>query len=1103
MTTFAELDDAAGAIAAAVRAATKDGDRVLLIEPPGLEFVASFLGCLYAGRIPVPVYPMLDSADGRATIERIARDCQPALAWTWDAGVAEIASRQLGLSAEWRPAKDHRYLPQADPDAGTVAFLQYTSGSTSSPKGVMVTHGNLRANVTAIAEAFGHTQDEVILSWLPAYHDMGLIGNILHPLHLGCGAAICAPASFIRQPLSWLTAIDQLGVTTTGAPNFAYDLVAAAVERQGAPSVDLSRWRVAYSGAEPVIPETIVRFGELLGPRGFDPRAFLPCYGLAESTLLVACVEPGTGARSRPAPDGTAAVSCGPPRGCEVAITGSTGQELAPGTVGEIRVSGPSVAAGYWGRPNDEAFAGPVSGRAGSWLHTGDLGFIEGDELYVSGRIKDLIIVRGRNHHPHDIERLAARIIASFRPGYVIAFPAAAAGDGVVIIGERKPGTVMDPADVARFTRMVAESHGLAVRDVVGVPRRAIPRTTSGKLRRAAARQRYESGEYAAAAQAMGAEDIAAIVAEALGGRPADGETLTAAGLDSLRAVWLAGALSTRAGIEVPVQELLSGLTLRQLAEWPTGRAAVPAAQDPGRLSVAQQGLVFLDRLAPGTDQYTISAAWELDPGADAAAFEQALRSALAGQPQLARRVPDSAAALRLDLVPPPVLRDAMALAPVPVREDRLAEQLQDAAALPFRLAEGPLLRLYHWRTPARSVYQLVVHHVLTDLWSLGLLFRDVAARYAATLARVEAEEGTAASPAADPYAFYVAEQEEYLRSQAAAERDQYLRTLIPPGQGPLGIRADHPRGPQRDPEAASVRLELPREVGTGLERTDYVALLTGLWGACLHRYGPAGPVVVGVPVAGRPAGHHAMIAGLCTNTVPVAVAVDPAQPLDQLVRGIREQLLAGVGHGLYPLARAVEAVRPSRAAGRMPLVETLVTVQESPLREIPGLMAALAGEEWVELGPLRLRPVTVPRRTCRYDLDLVVTPCGAGRYLLTLDYAARLFEPATAEGILRTYAAMVAAACAGAVTVGDAFVLPNEQRELYRTAGRSVIEAATPSVAGLVRVAASEAPAAPAVVANGSVMSFGDLLNRIEHLSGALTTLAGQAGKGTGDDRV
>ena len=270
--------------------------------------------------------------------------------------------------------------------------------------------------------------------------------------------------------------------------------------------------------------------------------------------------------------------------------------------------------------------------------------------------------------------------------------------------------------------------------------------------------------------------------------------------------------------------------------------------------------------------------------------------------------------------------------------------------------------------------------------------------------------------------------------------------------------------------------------------------------GLRLYRYGSSGPVVVGVPVAGRPAGQHAMIAGLCTNTVPIAVAVDPGQPLDQLVRGVREQLLAGVGNGLYPLARAVEAVRPSRAPGRMPLVETLITVQESPLREIPGLMAALAGQEWIDLGPLRLRSVTVPRRTCRYDLDLVVTPCGAGRYLLSLDYAAQLFEPETAEGILRTYMAMVAAAVrADAVTVADVFVLPEEQRELYRMAGHSRTDAAPPLVASLVRDAADRAPAAAAVVTDGLAISYAELRSRIDQLSSALATLTGQPSRHVG----
>ncbi|MFF1297250.1 MULTISPECIES: AMP-binding protein [unclassified Streptomyces] len=1093
-TTFAELDDDAGAIAAAIRAGTREADRVLLVEPPGPRFVAAFLGCLYARRTPVPVYPVLDSREGRATITRIADDCRPTLAWVGQAEAAETTARLLNIPAAWQPMVTQRHLPDDEPDPAATAFLQYTSGSTSSPKGVVVTHGNLRANVASIAEAFGHTRDEVILSWLPAYHDMGLIGNILHPLHLGSGTILCAPTSFIRRPLDWLTAVDRLGVTTTGAPNFAYDLVVAAVERFGAPDVDLSGWRIAYSGAEPVVPQTMRRFGELLAPRGFDQRAFVPCYGLAESTLLVSCAEPGKGSRSRATADGGSVTSCGPARGCSIAITDGADRELGPGQVGEIRVNGPSVTAGYWGRPGDETFAGPVSGREGTWLRTGDLGFVEDGELHVSGRLKDVINVRGRNHHPHDIERLATQLVPAFRPGQVIAFPSSD-GEGVVIVGERRAGTVLDPADTARLTGAVAENFGLAVRDVVVVPRRGIPRTTSGKPRRATARERYEAGGYVTSRRPRGTsvEDVAALVEESLGRRPADGETLTDAGLDSLGAVWLSGALADRAGIDVSVRELLSGMSLDQLTDrQAVRRTEQEAPDDPHQLSVAQESLVFLNRLHPNEDAYTISVAWQTDASCHDEMFRRALGSALSAQPQLALRVRAVGTSLRTEPVPDEVLREALTPVVVSIAEERLDRSLEDAAATVFRLDEGPLVRVCVWQTPARRVYQLVVHHVLTDLWSLGLLFQDVAARYEALV------RGTEAPPAAaDRYPSYVAEQHRYLHSRQALQRDAQLRALFPPGLPPLGIRTDRPRTPRRDPRAGQVTLALPEEVGIALAGRDRVALLTALWGVCLHRYGSPGPVTVGAPVAGRPTGRHAAVAGLCTNTVPITVPVDPDQPLDTLVAAVREQLLAGVGDGLYPLARAVEKLRPSRAPGRMPLVETLVTVQESPLHHLPNLMAALADGDWVDLGPLRLRPVAVRRRTCRYDLDLVITPRDTGGHLLTLDYAAQLFERATAEGILRTYAAMVAAAVGtDADTVTDVFVLSERDRALYDLAGRSSSGASVRPAAALHAVAA-ERPAAEAVVDADGAVTFEEFAARAGRLAATLVGVAAEAEKG------
>lgn len=311
--TYGELDDTAAAVAAALRARVGVGDRVLVVRPPGLDFVTVFLGCLYAECVPIPVYPLLDNDDNVATVRRVLADSGAAVAWAGDETIADVVGRTLDVSTLWAVSAD-RHRPDGTLAANRLAFLQYTSGSTGHPRGVMVGHGNLTANLAAIRTAFRHDADSVVLSWLPAYHDMGLIGNILHPLHTGCHAYLASPLDFLRQPLRWPTAIARYHVTTSGAPNFAYDLVVRAAA-DGSPELDLSTWRTAYCGAEPVSHLTLRRFADLLAPHGFRREAFVPCHGLAEATLLVTSADVGEGLTVRPGP----VVSCGTPRDCRVA----------------------------------------------------------------------------------------------------------------------------------------------------------------------------------------------------------------------------------------------------------------------------------------------------------------------------------------------------------------------------------------------------------------------------------------------------------------------------------------------------------------------------------------------------------------------------------------------------------------------------------------------------------------------------------------------------------------------------------------------------------------------------------------------------------------
>lgn len=531
--TYSQLDHQARAIGAWLQSKGLTGQRTLLLYPPGLDFIAAFFGCLYAGTTAVPVYPprrnrsleriqaVVDSCDAKAalTTETVLSRVEPLIAETPDfRDFPWIASTEVpkGSEEQWE---------RPDVDADTLAFLQYTSGSTGTPKGVMLSHGNLIHNSWMISEAFELTRSGKGVFWLPSYHDMGLIGGIIQPVWAGGPNVLMSPLSFLQKPFRWLKAITKFRATTSGGPNFAYDLCVRQITDEQLGELDLSSWKVAFNGAEPIRAETVEQFTAKFSRCGFRPDAFYPCFGLAEATLLV------TGGMVEDQPvvetvdaDELAAGSARPVEdpsrkarrlvGCGKTLLDQTVviadpnamTTCAEGAVGEIWARGPSMAKGYWDnqdatRYTFQAFLKDTG--EGPFMRTGDLGFMRDGELYVTGRIKDLIILRGVNIYPQDIEKTTEHAHDALRPN----------GAGAFLVGEEGKEQLVIVQEVERrykgdyqsiFTairKAIARQHEMQVDTIVLVKAGSIPKTSSGKIQRHACRNRFVDGSLKSVAQ--------------------------------------------------------------------------------------------------------------------------------------------------------------------------------------------------------------------------------------------------------------------------------------------------------------------------------------------------------------------------------------------------------------------------------------------------------------------------------------------------------------------------------------------------------------------------------------------------------------------------
>ncbi len=1080
--TYGQLDRRSRAVAVSLQPHVAPGDRVLLLYPAGLDYITAFFGCLYAGAIAVPAYPPA-SARALERVLGIADDAGPAIGLA----PASVQRRAARLGAESSQRWPHCLEPAAAPDVAggwqpppidgaTIALLQYTSGSTSSPKGVIVSHANLLHNQQLIRRAFGHSEHSSIVGWLPLYHDMGLIGNVLQSVFLGVPCTLMSPAHFIQRPVRWLRAISRYQGTSSGGPNFAYELCIRKIPPPQREALDLSSWRVAFNGAEPVRPETLSRFAEAFRVSGLRPDALYPCYGLAESTLLVA----GRGSRQGPvvrsydrvslkggrarptSPSGRASALVGYDPGLAdqrlLIVDPETSEPCSPGQIGEIWSAGPSVTHGYWRRP--EETAATFGGRLAScgddrFLRTGDLGFIDNGQLFITGRLKDLIIIRGRNHHPEDIERTVEHADPALRPGGCAAFAVERDREERLVVAqevERSALPIDTEALARKIRRAIAELHDVHAYAVLLTRPGKIPKTSSGKIRRRACRDRFLAGSLDLlghstmqdeASGAPGAsltletllsaegderrallqaylQDLVAQVGALPAGRVDADRPLGEWGLDSVMAIQLQHTLEHELGLRVPMVSFLLGRSVsdlagEMLADLPalpsdagSDRSGTDASEFPA--SHGQRALWFLCQLDRDSPVYNVARAVGITGPLDLSALERAVRLLAVRHPSLSAvfDAPDGEARMRLGSTGDLSLRLENAAG---WTRQQLQARLDLEAARPFDLERGPLCRFCLFRrSPREHVLLLSAHHVVVDLWSMAVLLRDFERLYSA-----EVRGRPLAHPPTWSYPEYVRWQGEMLSGRQGRDHWAYWSRQLadrPPG---LSLPGSSSRPPVRSYGGAVHRFTLDEDVTHQLRAlatssgATLFSVLLAAFQVLLFRYTHQEDFLIGTPAAGRTRAAWREVVGYFVNPLVLRARPSGRMRFVDFLDQTRRTLLEALAHQDYPFSLLVERLQPERDPSRSPLFDVAFAWQAPPRvgdGDLTDIALEVAGTR-ARLGELSLEPIPVEPGAAALDLTVTMGDTSSG-LAGSCQFSTDLFEARTMARLVGHFQTLV-----------------------------------------------------------------------------------------------
>lgn len=1014
--TFSELNARVSQLAHIIATRACVGERVVLLLPQGMDYVVTFLACLRAGVVAVPLYPPL-SRNQSGRVVKVVKDCDATMVLTnqrlfeaVDAALEHTPEMPelVCVNALSAQVEQQTQLPQLQSDM--LAFLQYTSGSTGTPKGVMISHSNILANTAALVDATGCGQEDIFCNWLPLFHDLGLVNTLLLPIYLGAHSVLMSPARFVKRPACWFEAIASYRATICGAPNFAYDLCVKRLKTDRLVGLDLSCWQRAFTAAEPIDSDTLDKFERKFAAIGFKPEAWLAAYGMAEATVFISAnqIRSANGVKTFDPQSlqnkqvvttdegGQSLVACGHATEHHelLIVCPQTRQVLPECLTGEIWFAGPSVAKGYW---QDEEKTKATFGcalatdQAGRYLRTGDAGFMWQGQLFISGRLKDILIINGRNYYPQDLEKTCFDSHEALVDFAAVAFES----KGQVVLVQEVARKYLQNLDFAKVVKTIEqhvfEQFELVVADVVLLRAGHLSRTSSGKVQRSLTSKLYAQDELPRlnaqtltdtsiriAPQTATEKRLAEIWGTVLGiDSPSLNDNFFALGGQSVTALYLSEQIFAAFGVKLSPRSLFEYPELSELASFietlPKKDSSEPseAARSRYKATAGQQQIWLEQQMAPSSTRYHLSECFVLTGRIDIERLKTAFECLVGAHDILRTRYCQGAdglyAQVAADIEQPLVV--------MPVTEQTIAAQIKAFAAKPFDLScDMPLRACLFVLSDNEAQLMVTGHHIAMDGGSYQRLVSDLS--YAYQHGELPHQPSHFAEFAANS-----------CDDSAIAEAKSYWQQQLEGIGLTHNLPLDNPRSSTPDYHGDRYILTIDAQLSQRVEafaRQKRLSLFTVMHGALcslLRRHSGDDDVVLGITVAERD-GKMRDAVGYFVNTLVTRSAIDFKTSFDDLLDATSAQLSLAYRHAGLSFNHLVETINPPRVAGLNPLFQVLFGFDDS--EQTP-----------LQLGELECRRIAMP--TEQVMTDLAVHLARRDHAIeLRFDYATALFERET-----------------------------------------------------------------------------------------------------------